>query len=169
MKGHFVVAILTALLTLTVCAVAGNIAPQSLSDEVQVQGQILCSIPDGGAEFCPAFAGPFNNLPNQEIRFYDPGTQILSDVLYIQNSFLYFVSDDNGVITDPGFFVVKNLDETGDFQEVAQYMVEDHDLPGPALTIEVKSDLVAVPEPSTIVLVAGPALLYFSRKRFWRA
>jgi hypothetical protein len=168
MKPWFVLATLAAISTFTACAVADNLTNQDLSDEVRLQGQIVCSIPEGGDEFCPAFAGPFDYLPNEEIQLFEPGTDQLSDVLYVQDHFLYFVSDVDGVIHDPGFFVVKKLDETGEFQEVGQYLLDTHTPPGPTFVLEVKSDLEQVPEPSTILL-AGPALLYFARKsRLWR-
>jgi hypothetical protein len=163
MKARCVVAVLAALFTFTACAFA--------NDLVYLQGTLVCSLPDiNTGEFCPAFAGPFAWIPDQEVKLFDPGTQTLSDVLYVHDHFFYFVSDKNGVINDPGFFVVKGLDETGNLQNVGQYLFYTQSPPPgfPELLLQVESTPdITTPEPSTILLV-GPALLYLSRIRRFR-
>jgi len=136
--------------------IAGASLAQPISDTVSVVGGPTITLPeDGTPQFAPAFFGPIN-APPQVIQFTEPGTHVASDYLWIDaNGFLNFESDQpEGVLPifplGPG---IKTLDETGQPQEVSQFLFLNQG--GVVPLIFVTSDIGEVPEPSTLMLLGA--------------
>jgi hypothetical protein len=171
MKTRFMSGLATALLCMA--AVIPARAQTNFSDRIFApQLGIDISIPESTNQFLPAFAGPFPNVPDQAIVFYEPGpagtNYVPSDAIWIQAGHLYFESDVNNQLTFlPAAIPVIHAPvvEDGTLQDVGQYFQGAGGVPlfGPNV-LYVQSD-VEVPEPSSIALLVLGGIAVCLRRR----
>jgi hypothetical protein len=122
------------------------------------------------AAFCPAPAG----LPDALVNLTEGAAALVSDQIWTQAGFFYFVSDNDPSTLVPnavptGYPIknfgnrIYNIPETGNLQDVSRYFGL------PAGYISVRSDLdttgSGAPEPATALLVLPALLLIGIRRR----
>jgi hypothetical protein len=151
-----------ALALVTTIAAALPAAAQLSDTLIYTPLNINITIPENAVPPATEFVSQFAQvgLPDQAVVMFEAttaGTQIPSDVLWVQNGFLNFESDVNDVFTHfPGAAVipvVNTVAETGNLQDLGVLL--HGSTGGPALppgTLLVASD-IETPEPSTIALL----------------
>src|ERR1017187_1563280 len=138
-------------------AVVSPVRAAPLADYVVFNG--VPNLLSEGNESLLTFAGPFPNaIPGEGVLLLEPGTNTISDAIYIdQNLFLNFVSDTDtggGIGIPFNGPIVGIYTETGLLQDVGTNFLNTASLPlfTPGV-LQVASDVDVVPEPSTIGLV----------------
>jgi hypothetical protein len=148
-------------------------AQGGVSDSVFCVGVLAATLPENGlTQIAPAFC-PAQGVANMQVQiFQDPNLTQLSDVLYVQQQFLYFQSDVNDILQppDPALFpIVGRIQENGGIQDASSFFLLPTGGHLPPGYVQFQSDLNPIPEPTTIpVVAAGLAILVGARLRHRR-